>query len=73
MQRLSDRGVQTLIHYAVPVHRQPLYLSLGYGQVSMPESERAASQVLSIPVHPALTDGDLDRIVDAVRKVAASA
>ena len=57
----------------MPVHRQPLYLSLGYGQVSMPESERAASQVLSIPVHQALTEGDLDRIVDAVRKVAASA
>ena len=39
----------------------------------MPESERAASQVLSLPVHQALTEGDLDRIVDAVRKVAASA
>jgi len=72
-QRLGELGIGSAVHYAVPVHRQPLYLSLGYGQVSMPESERAASQVLSIPVHQALTDGDLDRIVDAVRKVAASA
>ena len=72
-QRLGELGIGSAVHYAVPVHRQPLYLSLGYGQVSMPESERAASQVLSLPVHQALTEGDLDRIVDAVRKVAASA
>src|SRR3989440_5856394 len=72
-QRLGELGIGSAVHYAVPVHRQPLYLSLGYGQVSMPESERAASQVLSIPVHQALTEGDLDRIVDSVRKVAASA
>lgn len=72
-QRLRDTGIGTAIHYAVPVHRQPLYLRLGYGEVSLPEAERAAAQVLSLPVHPALTDADLDRIVEAVRKVAATA
>lgn len=72
-RKLRELGVGSAVHYAVPVHRQPYYLSLGYGDVSMPESERAAAQVLSLPVHPALTDEDLDRIVDAVRKVAAGA
>jgi perosamine synthetase len=72
-ERLRALGIGSAIHYAVPVHRQPLYLGLGYGEVSLPESERASSQVLSLPVHPALTDSDLDRIVEAVRKVAATA
>jgi len=70
--RLGDLGVGSAIHYEVPVHRQPLYRDLGYGEVSMPEAERAAAQVVSLPVHPALTDGDLDRIVEAVRKAAAT-
>jgi perosamine synthetase len=71
--RLRELGVGSAIHYEVPVHRQPLYAGLGYGSVSMPAAERAAAHVLSLPVHPALTDHDLDRIVEAVRKVAAVA
>ena len=70
-ERLSARGVGSAIHYEIPVHCQPLYVRLGYGNVSMPEAEKAAAHVLSLPVHPALTDEDLDRIVEAVRKVAA--
>jgi perosamine synthetase len=72
-QRLRELGVGTAVHYAVPVHRQPLYQSLGYGNVSMPVAERVADQVLSLPVHPALSESDLERVVDAVRKVAATA
>lgn len=72
-KKLRELGVGTAIHYEVPVHRQPLYQGLGYGDVSMPQSEAAADHVLSLPVHPALADSDLDRIVEAVRKVAASA
>ncbi len=69
---LRERGVGTAVHYPIPVHRQPLYVGLGYGDVSMPVSEHAAAHVLSLPVHPGLSDADLDRIVDAVRKVAAT-
>jgi dTDP-4-amino-4,6-dideoxygalactose transaminase len=71
--RLHEHGVGSAVHYAVPVHRQPLYVELGYGDVSMPASEAAASQVLSLPVHPGVTESDLDRIIDSVRKVAATA
>ena len=70
---LRELGVGTAIHYEVPVHRQPLYQTLGYREVSMPNSETAADHVLSLPVHPALTDSDLDRIIEAVRKVATTA
>jgi dTDP-4-amino-4,6-dideoxygalactose transaminase len=69
-QRLQELGIGTAVHYEVPVHRQPQYLSMGYGEVSLPLTESVADHVLSLPVHPALTDGDLDRIIEAVRTVA---
>jgi len=72
-QRLRELGVGTAVHYEVPVHRQPLYMGLGYDQVSMPVAEWAADHVLSLPVHPGLSDEDLDRIIDSVRKVASTA
>jgi perosamine synthetase len=71
--RLGELGIGTAVHYEIPVHKQPLYEGLGYGEVSMPVSEHAAEHVLSLPVHPALSDSDLDRIVEAVRKVASTA
>ncbi len=68
--RLREVGIGTAVHYEVPVHRQPLYVGLGYGEASMPEAERAALEVLSIPVHPALSDEDLERVASAVREAA---
>ncbi len=72
-ERLRDAGIGTAVHYPIPVHRQPLYEQLGYGEVNLPVAEAAAAQVLSLPVHPALSDADLDRIVESVRKVATTA
>ena len=72
-KRLRELGVGTAVHYPVPVHRQPLYLDLGYGSVSMPVAERVAEQVLSLPVHPGLKDADVTRIVAAVREAVAGA
>ena len=55
------------IHYPIPLHRQPAYVALGYGDVSLPHTERAAAEVLSLPMFPELTD-DADRYVaDTVR------
>jgi dTDP-4-amino-4,6-dideoxygalactose transaminase len=69
-QRLKELGIGTAVHYEVPVHRQSLYQSLGYDRVSLPVAEWAADHVLSLPVHPGLSESDLDRIIDSVRKVA---
>jgi dTDP-4-amino-4,6-dideoxygalactose transaminase len=69
-RRLKDLGVGSAVHYDPAVHRQPVYEGLGYGALSLPEAERAAAEVLSLPVHPGLSDADLDRVVDAVRKAA---
>lgn len=65
---LERAGIGTAIHYPVPIHRQPLFLSLGYRDCSFPVAEQAAEDVLSLPVHPALTDDDLSRIVEAVNR-----
>jgi dTDP-4-amino-4,6-dideoxygalactose transaminase len=64
--RLRERGVGTGVHYAVPVHKQPFYQELGYEQ-DQPEAERAAREVLCLPVHPSLTEMDLETIVREVR------
>jgi perosamine synthetase len=62
---LGAAGVGTAIHYPIPVHLQKLYLDLGYEE-RLPVAEKAASEVLSLPVHPSLTDEELDTVRDAV-------
>ena len=62
---LREKGVGVGIHYPTPIHHQPLYKELGYTDY-LPISEAASREVLSLPVHPSLTKGDLDTIVDAV-------
>jgi perosamine synthetase len=65
-ERLRERGVGTAIHYPLCVHQQPLYRDQGYMD-SLPESEKAAREVLCFPVHPALTEQELETIVREVR------
>jgi dTDP-4-amino-4,6-dideoxygalactose transaminase len=63
---LKANGVGHGIYYPVPVHQQTFYTkTLGY-DVVLPEAERAADEVLSLPVHPGLTDQDLQTIVEVV-------
>ena len=66
-KKLADMGVGSEVYYPVPVHRQQLYLDMGYGGQSFPESERAAKEVLSLPIHPGVTQEDLETIVEAVK------
>jgi perosamine synthetase len=66
---LRGQGVGTAIHYPRPIHHQPLYQSLGYDD-ALPKAEAASREVLSLPIHPALSQSDLDRIVAAVNDFA---
>lgn len=63
---LAQRGVGTLVHYPVPIHRQPAYADLGYGAGSLPETERAAAEVLSLPLYIGLGDEQVDYVIGAV-------
>jgi dTDP-4-amino-4,6-dideoxygalactose transaminase len=67
-KRLLDRGIGTEIYYPRPIHRQPFYQSLGYDD-HLPNSEKAAKEVLSLPVHPSLTQEDLENVVRAIRDI----
>jgi len=70
---LQAEGVQTAIHYSIPAHLQPAYADLGYGKGSLPRSEAAAEQVLSLPIYPELSDRAIAKIALAVRKAAPKA
>ena len=64
---LKNRGIGNAIYYPLPLHLQPCFAYLGYKQGSCPESERAAREVLSIPIYPELTEGQMNEVVAAVR------
>lgn len=64
---LSAEGVQTGIHYPIPVHLQPAYAGLGYGPGAFPHSEKAAAQVLSLPLFPEMTDAQVKAVTRVVQ------
>jgi dTDP-4-amino-4,6-dideoxygalactose transaminase len=65
---LQAEGIQTAVHYGVPVHLQPTYAGLGYGRGDFPQAEAAAEQVLSLPVYPELSAQAITQVAGAVRK-----
>jgi dTDP-4-amino-4,6-dideoxygalactose transaminase len=68
--RLREAGIGTGIHYATPVHLQPAYRGrISLGPAGCIASEAAASQVLSLPMYPELTDPQVSRICDALRGI----
>jgi perosamine synthetase len=70
-ERLRNLGVGTGIYYPIPVHRQKPFEALGYGDLRFPVTELLTEQVLSIPVHPSLTDAEVATVIEAVNAVAA--
>jgi dTDP-4-amino-4,6-dideoxygalactose transaminase len=65
---LQAEGIQTGVHYPVPVHLQPAYADLGYGRGAFPNAEAAASQVLSLPLYPELSAEALAEVAAAVKQ-----
>ena len=64
-EHLHARGIGTSVYYPLPVHKQVAYQKLGYAD-QLPVAESACKEVLSLPVHPALSQEDLERIVQGV-------
>ncbi|HEX2324970.1 MAG TPA: DegT/DnrJ/EryC1/StrS family aminotransferase, partial [Chloroflexota bacterium] len=63
---LREREIGTAVHYPQPVHVQPAYVDLAPAG-SLPETERAAGEVLSLPLYPELPEGDALRVAEAIR------
>jgi dTDP-4-amino-4,6-dideoxygalactose transaminase len=64
---LKGKGIGNSIYYPLPLHLQPCFEYLGYQRGSCPESEKAASEVISLPIYPELTQDQLEEVVAAVR------
>jgi dTDP-4-amino-4,6-dideoxygalactose transaminase len=69
---LAARGIGTDVHYPLPAHLQAPYADYGRGPGSLPQTERLAEEILSLPIHPELTDDDVDYVVSQVRAFSAS-
>src|SRR5204863_3342867 len=66
-QYLAGQGIGTLVHYPVPVHHQPAYQGRLAGNAGLPETERAAREVLSLPMYPELQSSDVQSVIAAIR------
>jgi dTDP-4-amino-4,6-dideoxygalactose transaminase len=71
-EALQGKGIQTGIHYGVPVHLQPAYANLGYPRHAFPESEKAAKEVLSLPLYPEMTDDQIESVSQALTDLVAT-
>jgi len=65
---LHEHGIGAQVHYPVPVHLQPAYADLGFGPGSLPETEQAAKEVLSLPLYPEMTEEAIESIVEAIQQ-----
>jgi dTDP-4-amino-4,6-dideoxygalactose transaminase len=69
-QRLAEAGIETQLHYPVPCHRQPPYRR--YATRPLPVAEKCAGEIVSLPMFPHMSDGQVDRVCDAIRDALAA-
>ncbi|MDJ0837594.1 MAG: DegT/DnrJ/EryC1/StrS family aminotransferase [Acidobacteriota bacterium] len=65
-KHLADQGIPSVIYYELSLHLQPAFANLGHRRGDMPVSEHAEKHILSLPMHPFLTDDEIDNVIDAV-------
>ena len=68
-EHLREREVDVAVHYPTPLYRQPLYRKLSYGKTVCPMTEDASKRVLSLPVHPSVTEEDTMYILDLLNEL----
>lgn len=66
-RHLGARGIDTKIHYATPIHLQEAAAELGYRKGDFPVTERLATEILSLPIYPGLTDAQQESVIMAIR------
>lgn len=68
MSHLSAKGIDTGIHYPIPIHLQPAFGELGYSTGSFPVTETLVGQILSLPMYPELSDDAIGYVVESIRE-----
>ncbi len=66
-EHLQSKQIGSMVYYPTALHLQPCFAHLGQGHGSLPETERAMAEVISLPIYPELTDAQQDEVIDAVR------
>jgi dTDP-4-amino-4,6-dideoxygalactose transaminase len=66
-RHLAEMGIETLIHYPIPTHLQPAYRHLGIPEGACPVAEKAAREILSLPLYPEISEAAVERVAAAVR------
>lgn len=69
VRALQEHEIDAAVHYPRGLHRQPAFIELGLGDVVLPETDRAANEVLSLPMYPELTDDQIQEVAGVVRNV----
>jgi len=68
VEYLHMQGIGASVHYPLPLHLQPVYRDRGWGPGSFPVAERAASEVLSLPLYAEITPTQQERVAAAIRQ-----
>src|SRR4029078_4451222 len=71
LAHLKAQGIGCAVYYPVALHLQPCFADLGYGHGSLPVTECAMAEVLSLPIYPALTEAQQCQGVDTIRRFSA--
>lgn len=65
---LAERGIQTIIHYPVPVHCQEAYRDLNMPRGALPEAEKAAQEIVSLPLYPEIREEEIEFVAASIRE-----
>jgi dTDP-4-amino-4,6-dideoxygalactose transaminase len=66
-EKMQAQGVSSMVYYPIPLHRQPVYENLGYQPGQLPHTDRAAEEVLSLPMFPEITGEEQQRVAYALK------
>ena len=72
LEGLKARGVSASVHWEPACHEMPAYADLGFTDADLPVTARIVDRVISLPMYPGLSDGDADRVIEAMRGVLAA-
>ena len=72
-KHLSDMGIGNEVYYPVPLHQQECFRDLGYTDGCLPQTEKAANEILHLPIYPDLTESEQDKVVKGIQRFYSSA